>query len=240
MFEKGELISRGKAKSLYRSAKSSDMLIMEFRDDTSAFDGEKIEQLPNKGAVNNEINAFIMRYLSSAGIATHFIERLDEIHSIVKPLKMLPIEAVVRNRAAGSLVRRLGVELGMPLNPPVFDLFLKNDALHDPMINASTAISFGWATESQLETIYKISLEVNTLLCALFSSAGMILVDFKLEFGLDENNHIVLGDEFSPDGARIWDAQTQESLDKDRFRKGLGSVVESYQRIVQNLRAIKQ
>lgn len=229
----GKPLYAGKAKSVYLTD-DADVLLLEFRDDTSAFDGKKIEQLENKGAVNNQFNAFIMEKLSEAGIATHFVKRLDSQRSLVKNLKMIPLECVVRNRAAGSLVRRLGVEEGISLNPPTFELFLKNDALGDPMVNESHAITFGWSNAEQIAEMKSLTFQVNEVLKKLFADAGMILVDYKLEFGVHQGQ-ILLGDEFSPDGCRIWDANTLEKMDKDRFRQGLGSVIEFYCQIGERL-----
>lgn len=141
---------------------------------------------------------------------------------------MIPVECVVRNVAAGSLCRRLGVEEGLTLNPPTFEFFLKNDALHDPMINDYHIVSFGWATEDQINTMKSLTFKVNEVLTALFDQGDMILVDYKLEFGVDVDGNIVLGDEFTPDGCRLWDKETRNKMDKDRFRQGLGSVVETY------------
>ncbi|KZZ58771.1 phosphoribosylaminoimidazolesuccinocarboxamide synthase [Oleiphilus sp. HI0125] len=227
--QKQDLLYAGKAKSIYKTD-DPNFMVMEFRDDTSAFDGEKMEQLDRKGMVNNKFNAFVMQKLSEAGIETHFESLLNDNESLVKNLEMLPVECVVRNRAAGSLVRRLGVDEGAELNPPTFELFLKNDALHDPMVNTSLCVTFGWATEDQLADMKRLTLVVNTVLSELFKSGGMILVDYKLEFGLFEGR-IVLGDEFSPDGCRIWDAETLNKMDKDRFRQGLGSVIETYEEV---------
>ena len=148
---------------------------------------------------------------------------------------MIPVECVIRNFAAGSLVRRLGVTEGQALNPPTFEQFLKNDALHDPLINESLAISFGWATAEQLAQMKALTFKVNDVLLKLFDDAGMLLVDFKLEFGVDGDGNIVLGDEFSPDGCRLWDKETRKKLDKDRFRQGLGGVVEAYEEVAARL-----
>ncbi|KZY86031.1 phosphoribosylaminoimidazolesuccinocarboxamide synthase, partial [Oleiphilus sp. HI0071] len=213
---KQELLYAGKAKSIYRT-EDPQFMVMEFRDDTSAFDGEKMEQLERKGMVNNKFNAFVMEKLAAAGIETHFERLLSDNESLVKNLEMLPVECVVRNRAAGSLVRRLGVEEGAELSPPTFELFLKDDALHDPMVNTSLCVTFGWATEAQLSEMKRLTLEVNNVLSSMFNEGGMILVDYKLEFGVVDGR-IVLGDEFSPDGCRIWDAETLNKMDKDRFR----------------------
>lgn len=218
---------RGKAKTVFVTD-DPNMLILEFRDDTSAFDGEKIEQLSRKGEVNNKFNHFIMQQLENAGVKTQVKALLNDNESLVKKLNMIPVECVVRNYAAGSLCRRLGVEEGLTLSPPTFEFFLKNDALHDPMINESHCVAFGWASEAQIAQMKELTFKVNSILTPLFDKGGMLLVDFKLEFGVDAGGNIVLGDEFTPDGCRLWDKESKKKLDKDRFRQGLGSVVESY------------
>ena len=231
--EKRELLYTGKAKSVY-TTDNPDYLVLVFRDDTSAFDGKKVEQLARKGRVNNTFNAFIMQKLAEAGIETHFEKLITPNDVLVKRLTMIPVECVVRNYAAGSLCRRLGVTEGLELNPPTFELFLKNDALGDPMINESHVRSFGWATEAQLARMKELSFAVNDVLKALFAQGDMLLVDFKLEFGVF-HDRIVLGDEFSPDGCRLWDKETRKKLDKDRFRQGLGEVVEAYEEVGRRL-----
>jgi len=231
--EKREELYAGKAKSVYRTD-NPDRFVLEFRDDTSAFDGEKKEQLNRKGMVNNKFNAFIMEKLEAAGVPTHFEGLLSSTESLVKKLDMIPVECVVRNVSAGSLCRRLGVEEGQELNPPTYELFLKNDALHDPMVNESLAVSFGWAAAEELEQMKALTYRVNDVLKALFDQAGMLLVDYKLEFGRSEGK-IVLGDEFSPDGCRIWDKETRKKMDKDRFRQGLGEVIETYEEVGRRL-----
>ncbi len=231
--QKGQLLYKGKAKSVYAS-EDPDLLVMEYRDDTSAFNGQKLEQLERKGRVNNTFNTFIMTRLAAAGIASHFVRQLSERESLVKRLEMIPVECVVRNFAAGSLCKRLGITEGQELLPPTYELFLKNDALGDPMINESHAMSFGWATPVQLARMRELSLRVNDVLKELFAAGDMLLVDLKLEFGL-HHGEILLGDEFSPDGCRLWDRQTRKKLDKDRFRQGLGGVVEAYEEVGQRL-----
>ncbi len=231
--QRGEELYSGKAKSVYKCDRD-DALILRFRNDTSAFDGEKIEQLDRKGMVNNKFNAFIMQHLQAAGIETHFIELLSDDEALVRKLEMFPIECVVRNIAAGSMCKRLGIEEGIDLSPPTFEFFLKNDAMHDPMINEFHIASFGWADAEAVRVMQERTFKVNEILSKLFSDAGMILVDFKLEFGR-QGDQIFLGDEFTPDGCRIWDAQTREKLDKDRFRKGLGGVVEAYEQVANRL-----
>jgi len=225
--EKRQQLYSGKAKSVY-ATDDPDLLVMLFRNDTSAFDGKKLAQLDRKGMVNNKFNAFIMGKLAEAGIPTHFVCLLNDEESLVKRLTMLPVECVVRNRAAGSMVRRLGISEGQELNPPTFEFFLKNDALGDPMINESHIETFGWATPEQIAQMKDLSFRVNQALKELFLAADLLLVDYKLEFGLVDGQ-LVLGDEFSPDGCRVWDKNTGEKLDKDRFRQDLGNVVESYE-----------
>ncbi|HIC47270.1 MAG: phosphoribosylaminoimidazolesuccinocarboxamide synthase [Pseudomonadota bacterium] len=232
MQKKQELYS-GKAKSVF-ATDNEDYVVLSFRDDTSAFDGEKVEQLNRKGMVNNKFNAFIMQYLADKGIPTHFEALLNDTESLVKNMKMVPVECVVRNVASGSLVRRLGVEDGLELNPPVFEFFLKNDALHDPMINEYHIETFGWAKAEDISKMKELTFKVNEYLQKLFADAGMILVDYKLEFGLFKGE-IYLGDEFSPDGCRLWDAETRKKLDKDRFRQGLGGVIEAYEEVAQRI-----
>ncbi|MCX8584087.1 MULTISPECIES: phosphoribosylaminoimidazolesuccinocarboxamide synthase [unclassified Gilliamella] len=224
---------RGKAKTVY-TTDNPDLLILEFRNDTSAFDGLRIEQLDRKGMVNNKFNYFIMTKLREAGIPTQVEALLSDNEVLVKKLDMVPVECVVRNRAAGSLVKRLGVEEGKILNPPTFELFLKNDALHDPMVNESHCKAFGWATDEQLATMKELSFKINTVLTELFDKAGLILVDYKLEFGLF-HGEITLGDEFSPDGCRLWEKETLKKMDKDRFRQGLGGVIEAYEEVAKRI-----
>ena len=233
MVQKTTELYRGKAKTVYNTT-DDNLLVLHFRNDTSAFDGERIEQLDRKGMINNKFNYFIMQKLQAAGIPTQVEQLLSDDEVLVKKLKMIPVECVVRNFAAGSLVRRLGVTEGMALTPPTFELFLKNDALHDPMVNESLAVAFNWATEAQLAKMKQLTFKANEVLVALFDAAGMMLVDFKLEFGVF-NGEIVLGDEFSPDGCRLWDKATRKKLDKDRFRQGLGGVVEAYEEVANRL-----
>jgi len=230
---KGDLLYSGKAKSVYKTD-NEDLLVLHFRDDTSAFDGKRIEQLDRKGMVNNKFNAFIMEKLIAAGIATHFEKRLSDTECLVKRLDMIPVECVIRNIAAGSLCRRLGVEEGIDLSPPIVEFFLKNDALGDPMITQSHIETFGWAKAEDLDKMKAITLQVNDVLKALFLSGDMLLVDCKLEFGLYQGD-IIMGDEFSPDNCRLWDKDTREKLDKDRFRQGLGNVIESYEQVGKRL-----
>lgn len=231
--EKREELFSGKAKSVY-TTDDKDLMIMLFRNDTSAFDGKKIEQLDRKGMVNNKFNAHIMEKLEAAGIPTHHEKLLNDQESLVKRLDMIPVECVVRNIAAGSICRRLGVEEGIDLNPPTFEFFLKNDELGDPMINEFHIKSFGWAEAEHVEKMKELTFKVNDVLKALFLEGNILLVDYKLEFGIYKGE-IILGDEFTPDGCRLWDKDSREKLDKDRFRQNLGDVVESYELVGKRL-----
>ena len=233
MIEKGNLISEGKAKSLYET-RNQDELLMVYRDDTSAFDGKKKEASKGKGETNNKFNAHIMNYLGANGIATHHIKTLTDNESLVHKLDMLPVECVVRNIATGSICRRLGVEQGLKFEKPLFEFCLKDDDLGDPLINDKHIIAFNWGTQDEIATMKEKTLIINKLLCQTFSDVGLILVDYKVEFGR-KDGQMILGDEFTPDGCRIWDKETGESLDKDRFRKDLGDVVESYQIVAHKL-----
>lgn len=231
--EKRDVLYSGKAKSVFLTD-DPDLYVLQFRDDTSAFDGEKKQQLARKGMVNNRFNAFVMAKLADEGIPTHFEQLLSPTESLVRRLEMIPVECVVRNVAAGSLCRRLGIEEGRELDPSTYELFLKNDALHDPMINESHAETFGWATPDELAQMKTLTYRVNDVLQRLFLAGDMILVDYKLEFGR-YNGRVVLGDEFSPDGCRIWDRKTRKKMDKDRFRQDLGDVIETYEEVGRRL-----
>jgi phosphoribosylaminoimidazole-succinocarboxamide synthase len=231
--EKREELYSGKAKSVYKTD-DPDLYVLQFRDDTSAFDGLRVEQLEDKGKVNNIFNAFIMEKLNEAGIKSHFVERISDTESVVKKLEMIPVECVVRNLAAGSICKRFGIKEGIEVNPPTFEFFLKNDELHDPMINDYHIASFGWADPAHIEKMKEITFQVNSVLKELFLKADMLLVDYKLEFGIYQGE-ILLGDEFSPDGCRIWDKETRKKMDKDRFRQELGDVIETYKEVGERL-----
>ena len=202
---------RGKAKTVY-STENPDLLILEFRNDTSAGDGARIEQFDRKGMVNNKFNHFIMSKLAEAGIPTQMEALLSDTECLVKKLDMVPVE----------------------LNPPLFDLFLKNDAMHDPMVNESYCETFGWVSKENLARMQELTYKANDVLKKLFDDAGLILVDFKLEFGLFKGE-VVLGDEFSPDGSRLWDKKTMDKMDKDRFRQSLGGLIEAYEEVAHRL-----
>jgi len=224
---------RGKAKTVY-ATDDPKLLIMHYRDDVSAFDGAKLAKLEGKGETNNRINAFVMGKLADAGIRTHFVELLNARESLVKAMKMIPVECVVRNVCAGSMAKRYGLEEGLRLSEPIFEFFLKSDALHDPLVNDDHIRVLGWASVDEIAQMKSLTHRVNAVLKPLFADAGIDLVDYKLEFGHpldDPSGPLVLGDEFTPDGCRLWDARTGEKLDKDRFRRDLGGVIEHYREV---------
>lgn len=225
------LIYSGKVKSLY-SSDHEDLLVMEFRDDITAFNGIKHERLIGKGQVNNQISAFLMSELNKRGIPTHFKEKLSNTETLIKSLKMIPLKSIMRNIAAGLFCRHFGIPQGRKLSLPLYELYLKSDELRDPLVSNYHALSLGWATKEQLEQMAELSFSSNKILTQIFSEHDMILVDFKLEFGLLDGK-ILLADELSPDTCRIWDASTREALDKDRFRQDLGGVVAAYHQVAQ-------
>jgi len=233
MLQKKEVLYTGKAKTMYATDNPASV-IMSFRDDLSAFNGIKLATMSRKGLINNYINAHLMTYLENAGIRTQFEAIVGPIDSQVKTLKMVPIECVIRNRAAGGICKRLGLERGQVLTPPTFEFFLKDDALGDPMVNESHILTFGWTDKATMEAMVRITHQVNDCLAPYFASCGIELVDFKLEFGYHDGA-LLLGDEITPDGCRLWDMQTQKILDKDRFRQDLGEVIESYEEIASRL-----
>ena len=231
--EKRQEIYRGKAKTVY-TTDDPDLLWLTFRNDATAFDGEKKAQLDRKGEVNNKINAFIMGKLEAAGIRTHLVRLLSGTESLVRKLTMLPVECVVRNVVAGSMSKRLGIPEGKVLATPIFEFFYKSDALHDPLINDAHIEVLGWATRDEIAQMKALTFRVNDVLKPLFAGAGITLVDYKLEFG-KSRGEILLGDEFTPDGCRLWDSKTQEKMDKDRFRRDLGQVIEMYIEVARRL-----
>jgi len=230
---------KGKAKTVF-ATDDPRYLVMHYRDDVSAFDGVKLAKLPQKGETNNKINAYVMGRLAAAGIPTHFVRLLNERESLVKAMKKIPVECVVRNVCAGSMAKRYGIEEGFKLAEPIFEFFLKSDALHDPLCNEDHIRVLGWADAGEIAQMKKLTHDVNSVLRPLFASAGIDLVDYKLEFGRpldDASAPLTLGDEFTPDGCRLWDAKTGEKLDKDRFRRDLGSVIEHYREVAQRIGA---
>jgi len=237
--ERTQELYRGKAKTVY-ATDDPNLLVMHYRDDVSAFDGVKLAQLAQKGETNNRINAFVMGMLAAAGVPTHFVRLLNERESLVRRMKMVPVECVVRNVCAGSMAKRYGIEEGMRLREPIFEFFLKSDALHDPLVNDDHIRVLGWASAAEIGEMKALTHKVNAVLKPLFAAAGIDLVDYKLEFGHpadDPDGPLVLGDEFTPDGCRLWDAKTGEKMDKDRFRRDLGSVIEHYREVARRIGA---
>ncbi len=233
---KKNLLYTGKVKSLYTTEDDA-VLVMEFRDNITAFNGIKHEQLSGKGRVNNCINTFLMMELNKAGIPTHFIAKLDDNHSVIKKLDMMPLKSIMRNLAAGRFCRHLGISAGRKLIPPLYELYLKSDELRDPLISDYHALSLGWANKKQLNEMSELCFKTNQILRQIFSEHGMILVDFKIEFGILDGQ-IMLADEISPDTCRIWDAVTHETLDKDRFRQDLGGVVSAYEQVAKRFKIL--
>lgn len=228
-----ELLYQGKAKNVYATDQEG-VLIVEYRDDVTAFNGIRKESLTDKGLVNSAINSFLMQQLAKAGIPTHFIKALESGRSAVKALDMLPIECVMRNRAAGSICKRLGLERGKVLDALLFEFFLKNDELNDPLVTDDHILAFNWATQDQITGMRELTAKINAVLTPLFAAANLILVDYKLEFGMHDGQ-LVLGDEISPDSCRLWDADTLDSLDKDVFREEKGDLVSGYKEVAKRL-----
>ena len=230
---KGAELYRGKAKTVY-ATDDPRYLIMHYRDDVSAFDGVKLAKLEQKGETNNRINAHVMQKLAEAGVATHFVRILNERESLVLAMKMVPVECVVRNVVAGSMAKRYGIEEGRRLAEPIFEFFLKSDALHDPLCNDDHIRVLGWASADEIVQMKTLTHKVNDVLKPLFARAGIELVDYKLEFGHpvdDPSGPLRLGDEFTHDGCRLGDAKSGEKMDKDRFRRDLGEVIANYREV---------
>lgn len=231
---KGEMIYEGKAKKVY-TTDDPELVIVEYKDDATAFNGEKRGTISGKGEMNNRMTAIFFEMLGAQGIPTHFVERLSEREQLVRRVKIVPIEVVVRNIAAGSLSKRLGLPEGEALPRPIVELYYKDDALGDPLINDDHIAIMGLATPEQLAAIRTYALAINDILRAHLAGRNVLLVDFKLEFGTDGAGKLLLADEISPDTCRFWDATTREKLDKDRFRRDMGGVEEAYQEMLRRL-----
>jgi phosphoribosylaminoimidazole-succinocarboxamide synthase len=230
-------IYEGKAKVLYEGPEPG-TLVQHFKDDATAFNNQKKGTITGKGVLNNRISEYLMVRLAEIGVPTHFVRRLNMREQLIREVEIIPVEVVVRNVAAGSFFKRFGVEEGTPLPRSIVEFYLKNDELGDPMICEEHITSFGWATTQDIDDMMQMSLRINDFLSGLFRGVGVRLVDFKVEFGRlweDEHMHIVLADEISPDSCRLWDVDTDEKLDKDRFRRDLGGVEEAYQEVARRL-----
>jgi len=233
--KKKELLYEGKAKKIW-TTQEPDLLISEFKDDLTAFNGEKKSSESGKGALNNKISTILFEYLNAKGIPTHFVRMLDENHMLHKRADVILIEVIVRNIATGSLSRNLGIEDGKVLPFTLVEFDYKNDALGDPKLNDQHCLILELVkSEDELDYIRYMARKINRFLSEFYAQAGLKLVDFKLEFGRDKDDNIILIDELSPDNFRLWDADTNEKMDKDRFRQGLGGLIEAYEEVLQRI-----
>lgn len=235
--EKRELLYEGKSKQVYKTD-DPNKIIIHYKDDTTAFNGIKKAIIANKGVLNNAISSLIYERLNKAGIPTHFIKKLNDREELCKKVNIIPLEVVVRNVIAGSMAKRLNIEEGTIPSNVIREIDYKNDALGDPLINDDHAVSLGICNYDDLKKIYELTDRINNELKKMFDSVDVILVDYKIEFGFDCDGNIVLSDEISPDSARLWDKKSLAKLDKDRFRRDLGKVVEAYEEILKRLEKI--
>ncbi|MBC3888534.1 phosphoribosylaminoimidazolesuccinocarboxamide synthase [Acetobacterium paludosum] len=225
--EKLEQLYEGKAKKVFKTDNPNEFII-EYKDDATAFNGEKKGSIVGKGVINNKMTELVFNMLEEKGIPTHFIKLLSDSEQLVKAVTIFPLEVIIRNTAAGSVCKRLGLEEGLKLKTPIFEFCYKNDAFGDPMINDSHIIAMELATADEIETIRDMTYKINDILKPYFFEKGINLIDFKIEFGKTNDGQIVLADEISPDTCRFWDVKTNEKLDKDRFRRDLGNVEGAY------------
>ena len=232
-----EQLYEGKAKKVFKTDDES-LYLIRYKDDATAFNGVKKGSITDKGVMNNEITTLLFNELGKAGIKHHLVEKLNDREQLVKVVKIVPLEVIVRNVAAGSFAKRYGVEEGTPLKQPTLEFCYKNDALNDPMLNESHIIALGIATEEDLAVIKAQTMKINEILQNIFQKCNLILVDFKIEFGWTTDGEIILADEISPDCCRLWDATTNEKMDKDRVRRDLGNVEEAYQTVLSRLRRV--
>ncbi len=232
--EKLEQLYEGKAKKVFKTD-DPELLIVDYKDDATAFNGEKKGTIRGKGVVNNKMSNYLMAQLEKAGVPTHFVKEISDRETIVKKVSIVPLEVIVRNVAAGSFSKRLGVAEGTPLKTTVLEYCYKDDALGDPMINEYHALAMGYATREELDTIAKYTFMVNDFLKDFFKNINVDLIDFKIEFGKTSDGTIILADEISPDTCRFWDATTHEKLDKDRFRRDMGGVEDAYNEMMKRI-----
>ncbi len=232
--EKREQLYEGKAKKVYKTD-DSELYIVSYKDDATAFNGEKKGTIVGKGSINNRMTNMLMQVLEKKGVPTHFVEELNDRETVVKKVSIVPLEVIIRNISAGSFAKRYGVEEGIVFDEPTIEFSYKNDELGDPLMNAYHAIALKLATAEEIETIKKMAFTVNDTLKAYFLGLNIKLVDFKIEFGRLSDGTIVLADEISPDTCRLWDKDTNEKLDKDRFRRDLGGTEEAYQEVMRRL-----
>jgi phosphoribosylaminoimidazole-succinocarboxamide synthase len=235
-------IYEGKAKILYEGPEPG-TLIQYFKDDATAFNAQKKAVLEGKGVINNRISEYVMTRLNSIGVQNHFIRRLNLREQLIKEVEIIPLEVVCRNIAAGSIATRLGLTEGQPLPRSIIEFYYKKDELQDPMVTEEHITAFNWASTQEIDDILAMTLRVNDFLTGMFSAVGITLVDFKIEFGRvfeGEFSRVILADEISPDSCRLWDSATNEKLDKDRFRRDMGSVIESYTEVARRLGIMKE
>lgn len=230
-----EQLYEGKAKKVYKTDNPSEFII-EYKDDATAGDGAKKGTIEGKGVINNAMTAVLFPMLEEKGIPTHFIKKLSDTEQLVRAVKIFPLEVIVRNVAAGSITRRVGLTEGQVFEEPIFEFSYKNDDYHDPLINDDYAVAMGLATRAEIAQIRAYALEINDILKAFFKERGIDLIDFKLEFGKDGDGTIVLADEISPDTCRFWDSTTGEKLDKDRFRNDMGNIEAAYQEMIRRVK----
>lgn len=234
MMKKLDLLYEGKAKKVYKTDEEG-ILIVDYKDDATAFNGQKKGTIVGKGAINNRMTNHILRLLEKEGVPTHLVEELSDRETAVKAVKIVPLEVIVRNVAAGSFSKKLGIEEGRKLLCPTLEFSYKDDELGDPFINKYYALALGLATEEELDTIARYAFKVNEVMIKYFDSIGIELIDFKIEFGRLADGTIILADEISPDTCRLWDKETREKLDKDRFRRDLGNVEDAYAEVFKRL-----
>lgn len=234
MVNKYEKLYEGKAKQIFRTD-NEENVIVHYKDDATAFNGEKKAEIQNKGILNNQITSMIFQMLNKNGVKTHFIEKLNDRDQLCKKVEIVPLEVIVRNVVAGSMAKRLGLEEGYKLKTTVFELSYKDDSLGDPLINDYHAVGIGATTFEELEKIYEMTAKINNLLKDFFKKQNIDLIDFKIEFGRLPNGEVILADEISPDTCRFWDSTTGEKLDKDRFRRDMGNVEEAYIEILKRI-----
>ena len=228
--EKQEMMYEGKAKQVY-ATDDPDRVIIHYKDDATAFNGLKKDSIRNKGVLNNKITTILFNELNRRGIATHWIETLNDRDQLCKKVRIVPLEVIVRNVVAGSMAKKFGIDEGTELKTPVYEICYKNDELGDPMINDTHAVGLGLATREDLDQIYAITAQVNEALKEILDQIGIRLIDFKLEFGKDSTGRVLLADEISPDTCRFWEKGTDKKLDKDRFRRDMGDVISAYEEI---------
>ncbi len=231
--QKKEMLYEGKAKKVY-ATDDEGLCIVSYKDDATAFNGQKKGTIVGKGVVNNRMSNYLFKLLEEKGVKTHFVEELSDRETAVKKVSIVPLEVIVRNKAAGSLSKRLGLEEGTPMKIPVLEFSYKDDDLGDPMVNEYHILAAGFATKEEIDTISAMAMKVNEVLCEFFKSVNIELIDFKLEFG-KYNGEIILADEISPDTCRFWDIHTHEKLDKDRFRGDMGGVEEAYAEVMKRI-----